>query len=172
MLEVLAKRRSVRRFTEEKVSPDALKQILQAGLLAPTGKGKKHVEFIVVEDVSRIRELADVKEHGTSPLKTAMLAIIVLGDRQLTDTWIEDASLATIFMQLQVTALGLGSTWVQVDKRKNTQGQVSADFLQERYDFPMHLHPLCVLAIGHKAEDPKAYEIGACDFSKVHYEKY
>ncbi len=172
MLKKLAKRRSVRTFTHEKIGEETKARILKAGMLAPTGMGRKTIEYIVIEDESQIRALVDVKKHSTRPFKTASLAIIVLGDSSKADTWIEEASLAAIFMQLEITSLGLGSTWIQVDKRTNHAEQHSAEFLRDRFHFPEHMRPLCVLAIGHKAEDPAPYTEEHFDFSCVHYEKY
>ncbi len=172
MLEILCQRRSVRVFTEEVINEEMQNKIIKAGLLAPTGMGKQTVEFIIINDKNKIIELVDVKKHSSKPFKTATFAIIVLGNTQETDTWIEDASLAAMYMQLQITHLGLGSTWIQVDKRDNYQGQASAQFLRERFHFPQHLQPLCVLAIGHKEENPQAYSVENINFSSVHFGKY
>ena len=50
MLEILKNRRSIRKFTQEKISKEDLSKILKAGLFAPSSKGKNPVEMIVVED--------------------------------------------------------------------------------------------------------------------------
>ncbi len=168
MVELLMKRRSVRVFSPEKIQEEAKTRILKAGLLAPTGKGKTSIEYIVIEDEAQIRDLVHVKNQGTKPFKTAMLAIIVLGDTAVTDTWVEDASIAATFMQLEITSQGLGSTWVQIDKRGNDAGQSAVDILRERYSIPLHMQPLCVIALGHKAEDPKPYTEEKFNFSRVH----
>ncbi len=172
MLKQLAKRRSVRQFTAEKISTEAKNRILKAGMLAPTGMGGKNIEFIVIEDENTIRALKDVKKHSTEPFHTATLAIIVLGNSHKADTWIEEASLAAIFMQLEISSLNLGSTWIQVDKRSNHNEQSSVEFLRDRFHFPEHMRPLCILALGHKAENPAPYTEEFFDFSCVHYEKY
>ncbi len=172
MLKQLAKRRSVRSFTAEKISENDKIRILKAGMLAPTGMGGKNIEFIVVEDETQIRALVNVKKHSTRPFKTATTAIIILGNSNKADTWIEEASLAAIFMQLEITSLGLGSTWIQVDKRTNHAEQSSVEFLRDRFHFPQHMRPLCILALGHKAEDPAPYSEDDFDFSCVHHEKY
>ncbi len=172
MLKRFAYRRSVRLFTDEKISDESLTRILKAGMLAPTGMGRKTIEYIVIEDKATIRSLVNVKKHSTHPLKTATLAIIILGDSQKADTWIEETSLAAIFMQLEVSALGLGSTWIQIDKRFNHVEQSSVEFLRERFNFPEHMRPLCILAMGHKAEHPAPYNEDVFDFSRVHHEKY
>ena len=49
MLEIIKKRRSIRKFREEEVSDKNLDEILKAGLFAPSSKNKKPVEFIVVK---------------------------------------------------------------------------------------------------------------------------
>ncbi len=172
MLKQLAKRRSVRTFTADPISEEAKNRILKAAMLAPAGMGRKTTAFIVIEDAEKIRDLVHVKKHSSHPFKTASLAIVVLANSAISDTWIEEASLAAIFMQLEITSLGLGSTWIQVDKRTNHDEQSSTEFLRDRFHFPENMRPLCVLAIGHKGETPAPYTEEHFDFSCVHYEKY
>ena len=43
-------RRSHRKFTGEEVSADDVKTILRAGLMAPTSKGQRAWQFVVVDD--------------------------------------------------------------------------------------------------------------------------
>ena len=43
-------RRSHRKFTEEEIDGDDLKLILRAGLMAPTSKGQRAWQFVVVDD--------------------------------------------------------------------------------------------------------------------------
>ncbi len=172
MLEILKKRRSIRKFTSEKISEENKKSILKAGLLAPAGRGVRTVEFLIEEDQEKIKDFVNCKSHSTSPFLTATLAIIVFADSTKTDTWVEEASLATIFMQLEIESLGLGSTWIQMRNRTNKAGQPSIDALRERYNFPSHLEPLCVLAIGHKDEEIPSYTDDFFDFSKVHEGKF
>ena len=50
MLEVMRSRRSVRRYTEEKITDEQLKQIVSAALLAPSGHSKYPCEYIVVKN--------------------------------------------------------------------------------------------------------------------------
>ncbi len=57
MLEVLLKRRSIRKFAEQPVSEEALQQVLQAALLAPSSRGRNPWAFIVVEDKDTLQQL-------------------------------------------------------------------------------------------------------------------
>lgn len=111
---LLIHRRSIRKYTQEALSPEAVKTILEAGLLAPSSKRCTPWEFIAVEDKETLARLSECKTSGAKPIAGAALAIVVTADMTLTDTWIEDASIAAILMQLQAADLGLGSCWIQV----------------------------------------------------------
>ena len=50
LLEIMRHRRSVRKYTGEKIDETKLEQILQAALLAPSGRARQPWEFIVIED--------------------------------------------------------------------------------------------------------------------------
>ena len=114
---LLIHRRSIRKYTQEALSPEAVKTILEAGLLAPSSKRCTPWEFIAVEDKETLARLSECKTSGAKPIAGAALAIVVTADMTLTDTWIEDASIAAILMQLQAADLGLGSCWIQVRGR-------------------------------------------------------
>ena len=49
-LDCLKTRRSVRRFTEEPVAPEALDEILHAAMLAPSAKNQQPWHFVVVKE--------------------------------------------------------------------------------------------------------------------------
>ena len=59
MLEVMRSRRSVRRYTDEPLTDEQLKQIVTAALLAPSGHSKYPCEFIIVKN----RELLERMSH-------------------------------------------------------------------------------------------------------------
>ena len=171
MLELLKTRRSIRQFTDEPVSREALDKLLKAALLAPSGMGKKPVECVVVQDRETIARLKTYKKHGTTPLETAPLAIVLLGDKEKSDTWVEDASIAATLIQLEVVKLGLGSTWIQLRLREGDSGS-SEDAFRKELGVPARYGVLNVVAIGHPAEKKAPRSDADLDFSKVHYEKF
>ena len=131
--------------------------------------GKKPVECIVVQDRETIARLKTYKKHGTTPLETAPLAIVLLGDREKSDTWVEDASIAATLIQLEVVKLGLGSTWIQLRLREGDSGP-SEDAFRKELGIPERYGVLNVVAIGHKAEE-KAASQADLDFSKFTIQK-
>lgn len=171
MLELLKRRRSIRRFTSQPVEQENVEKLLQAALLAPSSMGKKPVEFVVVRDKEIIARLKTYKKHGTLPLETAPLAIVIIADKEKSDVWVEDAAIASILLQLEAEKLGLGSTWVQLRLRESATESSEFAFKRE-LGIPEKYGVLSVVAIGHKDEEKKPHTVEDLDFSKVHYEKF
>jgi nitroreductase len=96
--ELVKQRRSHRKFSAEEISADDVKTILRAGLMAPTSKGQRAWQFVVVDDKTDLEKLSDAKDLGGQFLRDAALAIVVLGDPVQNDCWIEDGSIAAISM--------------------------------------------------------------------------
>lgn len=66
-------------------------------------------------------------------LADADAAIIVIGDTEKSDAWIEDCSIAMILMQLEATELGIGSCWVQCRGRTTPQGTGTEDRIKSLF---------------------------------------
>lgn len=171
MLEVIKKRRSIRKFKEEEVSAQNLDEILKAGLFAPSSKNKKPVEFILVKDRETIKKLKECKNMGTIGLDTAPAVIAVIGDSEKSDVWVEDASIAATMMQLETESLLLGSVWIQIRCRQCAKGDSEAE-VRQVLGIPEKYGVLCLLAIGHKAEEKAAYEEKDAEFLRVHKEVF
>jgi nitroreductase len=92
MIELLRKRRSIRKFTEEQVDPETVKLLVEALLRAPSSRGNDPWEFIVVDAKELLSGLSRAKEHGSEFLKEAPLAIVVCADSTRSDVWIENRS--------------------------------------------------------------------------------
>lgn len=165
-------RRSYRKFTPEEVDPEAVKTIIRAALMSPTSKTRRAWHFIVVDDRLDIEKIADAKDAGAQLLKGAPLAIVVLGNPQENDCWIEDGSIAAISMQYQAEELGLGSCWVQMRDRGLSDGTSADEVLRGILDIPEEMCVLCVLAVGHKAEERKPQDEEKLKWENVHIAKY
>ena len=127
MLNLLRERRSIRKYKDKVVDEEKVKKILAAGRMAPSGRNKKPWEFLVTEDREVLTELAHVKPQGGLFLEGASTAIVVIGREDISDTWIEDCSIAATFMQLEAHNQGVGSCWVQMSGRftaDNTDAEV------------------------------------------------
>ena len=170
--DLVQQRRSHRKFTGEEVSAEDVKIILRAGLMAPTSKGQRAWQFVVVDDKQDLERLSDAKDMGGQLIKGAALAIVVLGDPMQNDCWVEDGSIAAISMQYQIEDLGLGSCWVQMRGRGLSDGTTADTVIQGVLNIPENLSCLCVLAVGHKADERKPQNEEKLKWEQVHLEKY
>ena len=59
LLDMMLNRRSVREYTGDHIPGDKLEMILQAGLAAPSGRGRQPWEFIVVQTRDALKKLSD-----------------------------------------------------------------------------------------------------------------
>lgn len=170
--DLLVCRRSIRRYTPEPVSPEDVKTILEAGLLAPTSKSSRPWQFIAVEDKEMLEKLAQCKPAGAGPIAGCSLAIAVAVDQAASDPWIEDASIAAAYMQLQACDLGLGSCWIQIRGRFTADGIPADEYVRELLGIPEEFPVVCILTIGHKAEERKSVDTSKLLWEKVHIGKW
>lgn len=172
MLELLMKRRSVRKYKDMKVSKDKVDSLIKAALLSPSGKTMTPWEFIVVEDNETIKKLAKSKQHGSSFLAEAPLAIVVTADSTKTDIWVEDASIASTIIQLEAEHLGLGSCWIQIRGRMHDESKSAENYIKELLEIPENYSVECMIAIGYKDEEKKPYTEEGLKYEKIHREKF
>ena len=154
--ELARQRRSHRKYTEEPVSPEDLKTVLSAALMAPTGKGLRKWSFAVTSDKTRIEALSRVRTHGSAFLAGAPTVIAVMGNPAELDTWVEDGSIAAVSMQYQAQDLGLGTCWCQIRNRESSTEGVSADSMaKEILGIGEDKSILCLIALGHPCDERK-----------------
>lgn len=170
--ELAQQRRSHRKFTEQEVDAEALRLILRAGLMSPTSKGQRAWQFVVVEDKTDLEKIADAKDMGSQFLKGAPVAIVVLGDPMQNDCWVEDGSIAAVSMQYQAEELGLGSCWIQMRGRGLSDGTTADEVIRGVLGIPDNMNVLCVLAIGHKADERKPQNEDRLKWENVHVGKF
>ena len=165
-------RRSHRKFTEQQIDADDVRLIMRAGLMAPTSKGQRAWQFVLVDDPLDIEKLSDAKDLGSQFMKGAPLAIVVLGDPLQNDCWVEDGSIAAISMQYQAEELGLGSCWVQMRGRGLADGTSADTVIRGVLDIPENLSVLCILAVGYKADERKPQNEDRLKWENVHLNKF
>lgn len=146
-LELIKKRHSVRDYKPDPVPEELLKQILEAGRLAPTGANKQPQRLIVVRGKSGLEKIKKAANVYNAPL-----VIIVCADhdkvwkrpydgKNITDI---DTSIVTDHMMLQATELGLGTVWICYFK---------PDVIKREFNLPDHIEPVSILAIGYENEE-------------------
>lgn len=166
--DLITKRRSTRKFTGEELSQEDVVALMKAALMSPASKRSNPWQFIIVDDKEALGRLSRCKEHGAAFLADAPLAVVVVADPLASDVWIEDASIASIFIQLQAEDLGLGSCWVQVRERFAESGISAGEYVRQVLDIPLQLQVLSIIAVGHKGMERKPFDEEHLQWEKVH----
>lgn len=161
-------RRSMRKFNDQLIDADDVATILKAALMSPSSKGKHAWQFVVVDDAAMLGQLATCKTVGSDFLAGASLAIVVIGEPQESDVWIEDCAVATTVMLYQAEDLGLGACWIQLRERFAPDGTPSAEVVRELLGIPADLQPLTIVALGHKGMERKPFNEERLLWEKVH----
>jgi nitroreductase len=172
MLELLQKRRSIRRFQPQPVEEEKLGQLIEAMLRAPSSRGRNPWEFVVVTEPDQLQALGRAKQHGAEFLAGAPLAIVIAADPERCDVWIEDCAIAAIILQLTAVTLGLGSCWAQIRLRPHGDGRTAEAYVREVVGLPARLAVDCIIGIGYPAETKPGHPRSSLPFKHVHYQRF
>ena len=116
----LKTRRSCRAYLPKQVDQDVLKEILEAGTYAPTGKGLMSPKMVVVQDPEMIRAIsrmnAAIMGSENDPFYGAPTLVIVFADASV-PTYVEDGSLVMGNLMNAAHALGVASCWIHRAKQ-------------------------------------------------------
>ena len=114
-LENLKTRRSIRAYQDSVPDMNLLKQVIEAGTYAPTGKGNQSPIIVAVTDkamrdsLSRLN--AAVMGTSSDPFYGAPAVLVVLADRKY-PTYLYDGSLVMGNLMNAAHAVGLGTCWI------------------------------------------------------------
>ena len=154
-IETIMTRTSIRSYTDRVVSDDTVEMLLRAGMAAPTAVNAQPWHFVVVNERTKLDELAGTNRYGDM-LRQAPLAIVVCGNMEKAmqgpgqPFWIQDCSAATENILLAAHALGLGAVWTgcyPIEERVDTVSKVLG--------LPETIVPLCVIVTGYPNENPQ-----------------
>ena len=156
-LEVIHQRKSVRNYTDAKVSKEQLEVLAKAGMAAPTAVYKQPWAFITIDDRETLDSLGANLPYAKM-LKKANAAIVVCGDLNKAleaweqEFWIQDCSAATQNILLAAESMGLGAVWTAAYPAKDRMATV-----RNILELPEHIIPLNVIPVGYPTgiEKPK-----------------
>jgi len=166
-LRTIQARRSIRRYTAEKIDGETIRKVLEAGMAAPSAGNQQPWHFIVLDDRTVLDAVPEHHPHS-SMIREAPVAILVCGDisaEKHQGYWVQDCAAATQNMLLAVTDLGLGAVWLGVYPREDrVRG------LRGLLGLPEHIIPFSLIPIGRPAEEkPPA---GRFDSGRIHYNRW
>ena len=147
-LELAKERYSCRKMNEKSVEKEKIEKILQAGILAPTATNAQPYKIWVVESEDAKKRLAEASRY----IFGAEIFFIVGAKKDA--AWVRkfdnhnfaeiDASIVATHMMLEITDLGLATTWVgHFDEPK------LKEVMPELKDYEL----IAIFPVGYPAED-------------------
>ena len=169
---LIEKRRSIRKFKRRPVDEEKIDRLVEAALRSPSSMSRNPWDFIIVDDPDRLKKLAQAKPHGSTFLKDAPLGIVVCGDPEKCDVWIEDCSIASTFIHLAAESLDLGSCWIQIRERIHNETQSAGEYICELLGIPKHLEIEAIIAVGYPDEQKPGHKREQLLFNRIHRNHY
>ena len=148
VMEAIAGRRSVRKYSEKAVSDDELRRVLDAGRWAPSRGNSQPWKFIVMKDDRVRKDVGAVMSTGKF-LSDAPAGVAVVVDPETSKHPEQEGAAATQNMLLAAHALGLGTCWISV------HGTSWEEAVQGLLGVPPGEWVISVVSIGHAAENPE-----------------
>lgn len=154
-MDAIFNRKSIRRYTDEKVTDEQVENILRAAMAAPSAGNQQPWDFIVVRSNETRDKIMKVSPYAT-PLKTANVAIVVCGDsakERFKGYWVQDCSAAIQNMLIKVEEIGLGAVWMGIYPEQDR-----VDGLKKIFNLPETVTPLAIISVGYPAEERSAVD--------------
>ncbi len=151
LMEVIQKRRSIRRFKDTPIEDDKLKRVLEAARLAPSARNLQDWKFIIVKDKATREKLMEAAK-GQAFVAQAPVVIVACGTK--TDyvmtcgqpSYVVDVSIAVTHLVLKAVEEGLGTCWL---------GAFYEDKVKEILEIPKNIRVVTMIPIGYPDVEPK-----------------
>jgi len=140
--DVIAARRSIRRYSKRRVGRQKLRRLYRALQLAPSGANRQNYRFVFVTDEAKRRRIAREAGHQEflAEAPVIMAAVCEPGEEF-------NAAIAVDHMVLAATDEGLGTCWV---------GWFEREPVRKVLGIPKAKAVPILVTIGHAAERPEA----------------
>ncbi|MFX1519064.1 MAG: nitroreductase family protein [Promethearchaeota archaeon] len=150
--EAINRRRSIRSFTGDDVSEETLRQIIEAGILAPSAGNCQPWEFIIVRDKATKQKLAEVALGQRFVSQAPVVIVVCANIKRSTNRYgsrgqelycVQDTAAAIENMLLMAVSKGLGTCWV---------GAFNEVLAKDVLVLPVGIRPVAIIPLGHPAE--------------------
>ena len=174
MIDLILSRRSIRQYSEEPVSDDDLKLIVECGIHAPTARNKQSWHFTVITDRKTIETLNEMTLAGMDRLGIKKepgyhvfyhAPVVVFLSSAIEGFSEINCGAALENMALSAKSLGLGT--VIVGQTRYLYHQANVVDVNRLLKIPEGYEHDCAIVIGHPTgaePDPKAIREGVVDY--------
>jgi nitroreductase len=166
-MDAIFKRRSIRKYTKEVVPDEMIRELIMAGMAAPSAGNEQPWHFIVINERSLLDGIQQIHPYSHM-LAYAQVAILLCGDLTLEkhrDYWVQDLAAATENILIAVSGKGLGAVWLGIYPRKER-----VDGIRKLCGIPEHVIPFSLVPVGYPAEEIKPKS--GFDMSRIRYNRW
>lgn len=153
--EVISSRRSIRKYTDQKVEREVLDRIVKNGLLAPSGMNRQSYELRIIDDPQMLDAISRAANPSGKSIFLGATAVIFIANAESYDLAQVDCGLLAQNMMLSAQSLGLGTCCMGMPIRQMKETPACAPYLQ-KLAFSDGYHLLLAIALGYPAESPSA----------------
>lgn len=168
LLQTIKTRRSCRRYKNEQIPDELLRQVLEAGTYAPTARGLQSPFIVAVQQPDQLRQLTEMNARimgvSSNPYYDAPTYVLVFAPDGGKNS-LQDGSCVLENMMLAAHALGLGSCWINREQEMfaTKEGKV----LMKQWGLPDGLMGVGALALGYPAAAPSEAKPRKADYYRI-----
>jgi nitroreductase len=137
-------KRAVRKFSDEEISDEQVRKILNAGRRAQSSKNTQPWQFIAIRDRAILKELSKAGMFAGHIAGANFAVAILTPDPKKKATILFDAGQAAAYMQLAAWEMGIGSCLASVYKQ---------DLGRQILGFPDKWHLNVAISFGYAAKE-------------------
>lgn len=151
LLRPIFARRSIRKFTDQAVSPELVRDLLEAAMAAPSAAAKDHWHFVVIRHPDTLKRIAGGLPDGRH-LAHAPVGIAVCGDAKRArfgdlSYLLQDCAAASENILIAASMLGVGGAWCNLHPHKDRLA-----LTRKVLRLPARIVPVTIVAIGWPAQ--------------------
>lgn len=151
LMEIIAKRRSVRAYKSQDVPEEKLGRVLEAARLAPSASNRQPWKFVVVRDLNKRRELAKAARGqafvGEAPV--VIVGVALEPERVMScgvPAYAVDLAIALTHIILAAQTEGLGTCWI---------GAFSQEEVKRILEVPDSCKIVALMPLGYPQDVPR-----------------
>jgi len=156
--DIILRRRTIRKFKQDKIERELLVKLVNAARHAPSGANMQPAKYLIIDDSNTVKKIFEhlkwagyIAPHGDPKEGERPVAyIIVLADTRIRKSGYE-LDLGAAIQNILITAEeeNIGTCWI---------GSVNREEVRQILDIPDELLINSVIALGYKAESSVAEE--------------
>ena len=166
-MQEIFERRSIRHYQDQKVAPEIIERLAEAGFRAPSAHNQQVWEVLVIEDRDTLNQLTTASPYY-GPLTRCPVALVLLADQSKMTAepyWQQDMGAMAQNILLEIVSQGLGGVWLGLAPDQERVAEVS-----RQLNLPQHIWPFAIIALGYPDTEQPVRKRNYT--GKLHFETY